>query len=169
MNRRPLRYWLTYLWTAPWDLAVVWPTVLLIWLLWGRKLHWLDGVWCELKYDSWPSRTWYKGWGGTTLGHGGFYASGFTGDKGLDTSTEIHEHIHVEQYEAAMLGSFLVSVVAFLIFHSWWFCLGAWSSGYLVMGISNWLQAWFRGESLYMGSAHEESAYAQTKLKHLEG
>jgi hypothetical protein len=63
-----------------------------------------------------------------------------------------------------MLASFSVSSVAFGFFQNWWFSGIAWFLGYVVMGLSNFIQAWFRGEPMYMGSIHEESAYAQTEL-----
>ena len=57
--KKPIRRFITYLWTLPWDI-LTWLSVLLIWLCWGTKLHWLEGLWCELKPNSWPTMTWYR-------------------------------------------------------------------------------------------------------------
>lgn len=112
-------------------------------------------------------RTWYKGWAGTTFGHGGFLAPGKAGGKGIDTKTEFHEHVHVEQYEGASLQGFLYGLAVFFV--SW--CMGGvaigamaggviWLTGGMLAYACASLQAWFRGESLYMGSVKEEAAYA---------
>lgn len=174
---KPRRRILLYLAASVWNVTVCWPTVLLIRLLWGENLRWEknprstsgDGysLWCDLKKDSWPERTWYEGWGGTALGHGGFYGYGDAEADGW-TDTQEHEHIHVEQFEASMLRSLFVALVVFFVslingmpdmgaklgFSLWW-------SGYLLMGASAWATAWLRGESAYRGSHHEESAYSQ--------
>ena len=186
--KRPIRYWLTYLWTFPWDIPA-WFVVLLIWLFWGTKLQWLEGLWCELKPNSWPTRTWYrkrnkngaaeindvedqptlgrwKTWGGTTVGHRGFFGPSKSGGEGIDTPIEVHEHFHVEQYEAAMLAGLILSGSVFLatfltggkpiwVMHiAMW--VGFWAFSYSMSA----LQAWLRGESGYRGSHLEEGAYA---------
>lgn len=187
--RKPWRYWLLWLTSLPWDVVVI-VAVLLIRVLWGKKLEWNEGLWCELKPDSWPTRTWYrykgkKGyqkvppelreqygtwqtWGGTCLGHGGFFGPGKMGAKGIDVPVEFHEHVHVEQAEVSMLTSFLVALSAFLVL---WLtsvpllavCAGVWFLGYSLKALSGWLVAWFRGEDPYWGSTHEEAAYALTE------
>ena len=169
MNKHPKRYWLTYSYTWPYDI-ITWSIVLFIWLLWGTKLHWLEGLWCELKPKSWPMRTWYKEWAGTTFGHGGFYAPGKAGEKGIDTATEFHEHVHVEQYEGAMLHSFIYGVTAFLTLaycgHIFTGVVGGsviWLSGGALSYGCSAIQAVLRGEAYYLGGTKEESAYAQTE------
>ena len=191
--KRPLRYALVFLWTLPADL-IVWLVVFLIWALWGTKLQWVSGLWCELKPKSWPARSWYRyrkngkvlpnkfekrekygywlTWGGTTLGHGGFYGPGRTEGEGIDTKVEYHEHIHVEQFEVAMLTAFIIGAALFAhlaITQDWVSGLiggGAiWIAGFFLKALSGWVTAWFRGESPYWGSTHEESAYAQTDQK----
>jgi hypothetical protein len=165
--KRPKRYWLTYIYTISWDM-IVWICVLGIRAFWGQKLHWLNGLWCEFKKNSWPTRTWYKRWRGTTLGHGGIYNNDVSGGEGLDTETEVHEHIHVDQYESAMLRAFLMAIV---ILSTLWYVgeprLGigigyvVWLLGGVVHVLTNTFQAWMRGEDSYRGAVHEESAYAQ--------
>ena len=131
-HKRHWRYFLIYLFTFPSDIFA-WLTVLFIWMFWGTKLEWCEGLWCELKPNSWPTRTWYRckkdgkpiklpehyvsvhgtwvTWGGTCFGHGGFYGPGKAGGKGIDTRVEYHEHVHTEQSEVAMLTSFLTALV----------------------------------------------------------
>ena len=169
MKKRPKRYLLTYLWTFPWDI-LSWLAVLFLWLLWGTKLHWLEGLWFELKEKSWPMRTWYKGWNGTCFGHGGFYAPGVSGGEGVDTATEYHERIHSEQYEAAMLVSLIFGVVAgFVLWSLQYPEVALWTGGimWIVGGLLHtcaaFFQAWIRGENPYRGSTNEESAYSQTR------
>ena len=195
MNKRHI---VLYLMALPWNLTICWPAVLLIRLFWGKNLRWEkdpskdsgDGysLWTDLRPGSWPSRSWYtyktdgkktpnpmhlvekfgpyRTWGGTTLGHGGFYGPGqVTGEW---SRLQEHEHIHVEQYEAAMFRSFFTSTVWLIVvlalghptaaFITW---LVMWWGGYLWMGVANWTTAVLRGEPAYRGSHHEESAYAQ--------
>jgi len=197
-------HYILYVTSVIWDVTVCWPAVLLIRLFWGTNLHWernpddkvKDGwsLFCELKPDSWPARTWYrfktdgkytelperlhatrgkwKTWGGTTLGHGGFYGPGVL-QVGKWVPVQTHEHKHTEQFEASMLRAFIVgslfaiviaalghpvaALVAFLV--HWWM-------GYWWMGLANWLTAFVRGEDPYRGSQHEEAAYDAAKETH---
>lgn len=161
---RPWRYQLTYLYTSIWDIPS-WVVLILMRLLWGKKLHWLDGVWFEIREGSWLSRR-FKGWSGVTFGHGGFYGSGVSGGKGIDTKTEFHEHVHVEWYESSMLRAFILGLAVFSIsgfsVESRWTIasLAIWFLGAVLAWVPNWIQAWMRGENVYQGSTHEEAAYA---------
>lgn len=206
------RHVVLYIISAIWDLTVCWPAVLLIRLFWGTNLRWEappdgketgagPGLWCDLKLDSWPTRSWYRmkqdgeykrnpeslrgiygewiTWGATTLGHGGFYGTGRSqklvvhGEMKLEeswTTTEAHENIHVEQFEASMLRSFIVGLVTGVVLLALGNLVGAitawltyWWMGYWMMGISNWTTAWLRGEEAYRGSHHEEAARAQSR------
>lgn len=195
---RPWYYWLTYIWTCTHDIITM-LVVFLIWLFWGTRLSWNEGLWCELKPKSWPARTWYrhkkdgkpvenpehvqehmgkwKTWGGTTLGHGGFYGPGRmysilgedpenAGD--IDTEVEYHEHIHVDQYESNMLRGMLMGITLFGAIlgsggdRSWALLIGmlTWTFWTWMVTATNALQAVIRGESAYRGSVHEEHAYA---------
>jgi len=164
--KRPARYYLTYLWTWPWDI-ISWVVILTAWALWGHKLHWLEGLWFEFKEGSWPDRKFKMG--GNCLGHGGMFFPTAAGGEGIDTPVEFHEHFHSEQYEAAMLLGFLYGLTMFLL--SW--SAGSPVPGALCGGIS-WVaagalsyasasfQAWMRGEEAYHGNHLEEAAYAVT-------
>jgi hypothetical protein len=190
------RHVFLYIVSFPWDLIVAWPIVLIVRLLWGKDLKWETPppysrekgggggpcLTCQMKEGSFPvtpgifPKGWYfnkkteRPWNGTTLGHGIFYGpSGRHGGWQNWTKTQAHEHIHVEQSEVSMLGSFVVGLIAgiviFVLGHpvaavSTFF--GIWFTGYLIMGISGWLTAWLRGEEAYRGSAHEESARGQS-------
>ena len=158
-----------YITAIIWNITIAWPATLLIRLFWGENLRWEqrpdeilgDGpsLWCDLKPDSWPARTWYEKWGGISSEDGW-------------RDIQHHEHRHVEQFEAAMLRSFIVggsnAVVLAALGHpiaalvvglvTWW-------AGYLLMGIANWLTAALRGEDPYRGSHHEEAAYDSVKAR----
>ncbi len=186
-----------YVFSIIWNITICWPAVLLIRLFWGENLRWEqnpnpevgDGpsLWCDLKSDSWPARTWYRKkvdgeyvenpawaqerygkwrtWGGTTFGHGGFYGPGRV-VAGEWSGLQEHEHVHVEQFESAMLTGFLYGFAFFITL----LILGhtitaivagliAWWAGWPVIGVSNWCTALLRGEPGYRGSIHEELAY----------
>jgi len=190
---KPWRYVLVYLWTLPNDI-IAWLTVLFVWLCWGTKLQWIGGLWCEIKPQSWPAQSWYRikrangrhilnplskseqygtwrTWGGTCLGHGGFYGPGRTRGPGVDTGVEYHEHVHVEQSEVIMLVMFLEALGVFTyltvtqdIERAAIVGLIIWLSGIFVNALCGWIVAWMRGEDPYRGSTHEESAYAQTEV-----
>ena len=179
--------WVIYLFTWPVD-VLTWLLVLVMWLFWGHELEWKRGVWFRLKPNSWPTRTWYKvkingeymavpeqyqerlgkclTWGGTTFGHGGFYGPG------ANERTKYHEQIHVEQFEVIMVTVTLLALSVGITGSIWggpewaWItACGLWVMGWLLKAVSGWLVAWLRGEPAYLGSEHEESAYAQTAEK----
>lgn len=199
------RHIVLYVVAAIWNLTICWPVVLLFRLFWGENLRWEappdaketgagPGLWCDLKPDSWPTRSWYRSkingklverseglrkvlgrwhtWGATTLGHGGFYGPGASKQfvRNILTEawvvTEEHENVHVEQFEASMVRSFLVATVVSIELLALGHPIAAlvtflvlWWLGYLLMVVSNWLTAWLRGEDPYRGSLHEEAAY----------
>jgi len=164
MNKIPKYYYISYLWTLPWNL-VAWFVVLIMRLAIGGKLFWLRGLWLALKEDSWFVHSPYKKWGGTTFGNGGILRDRNVGDLDeIDTPTEFHEHVHTEQFEVASLGAFISFGLCTILTGSAWFLIPMWFSGFPILLISGWLQALIRGESAYRGSQHEESAYAQEEL-----
>jgi len=163
---KPKRYLLIWIATFPNDILAL-LMVLFCWAMWGHKLRWIYGPWCELKEKSWPIRTWYSGYGGTTFGHGGILGPGFAGGKGIDTLMERHEDVHVEQHEVAMVVAFTAAgaILAVLLQQpfsvwTWVLPLVVWCSGWPAYLIASWSVAFLRGESLYRGSSHEEAAYA---------
>jgi hypothetical protein len=110
-------------------------------------------------------RTWYAEWGGTTLGHGGFYRNG-TFTQGWSQIQE-HEHVHVEQLEAASLYGLFVAIAVFVVLMA----LGHFTVGPIFGVLLWWLSillstgaamatAWLRGEDPYRGSHTEEAAYS---------
>jgi|GEM_PF-2983726 len=188
----PKRRVVLYIASLPFDL-LVWTWVLLVRVLWGTKLWWTEGaLWTELRPESWPSRTWYRyrpggkpqknpenkvkthgvwrTWGGTTLGHGGWYGPGVTGGEEKDTKVEFHEHIHVEQYEVFSLMGFMIAILvsSVLLAHELWMLGGVlggvlWFLGGGAGFLSGWLTALLRGEEAYRGSVHEKHAVAQAQ------
>lgn len=170
------RHVVLYVLGLPWDLFLGWPMVLLARLFWGENLSWESTpkgepggpvLTCSFKKGSWPNRTWYAKWGGTTVGH----AIVYNHDQrypGSWSEVQRHEHVHVEQFEGVCASSFLVGLgvgvtVAALGHPGAGAIIGVvlWWAGYLIMGIGNYAAAWLRGEDPYRGSSHEESAYAQ--------
>jgi len=167
--RRPTRWLLTFLWTFPAD-VVAWATILIIRVLYGARLSWLDGLWVELRAGSMPDRTWSRRWSGVSFAHGGVLAAGRAGDAGADTETERHELVHVEQFESRMFAGFimgLICAVAFLVDG----CLDAAVACSLFVWLLSWPlgyaaavgQAYLRGEDPYLENEIEEAAYSQTK------
>ena len=147
--------------------VAIWILILFMRFAWGRQLCWNDGLWVELRGNSWPVRTWYKGYSGTTLLHGGILGPGCAGGQGIDTDTEEHESVHVEQAEAAMLAGLLFGLYPVLMA-----ALGESSMGTAIAtGCSIWLSSWpvyyiaasitavLRGEKAYRGNHLEEAAY----------
>lgn len=188
-RKYPWRRLALFAMSLPVDL-VMWAAILVIWALWGTKLRWVEwSLWCELKPESWPARTWYRyvqngrpienpeqhqavhgrwrTWGGTTFGHGGFYGPGIGSASGYGNEVEVHEHVHVEQYEAWMFASWVLSLPPWITLlalghptAATLVALGIWMGGGLIRSLAGNAVAWFRGESSYRGAAHEEAAYA---------
>lgn len=165
-----MRYFLRYLISAANDLLAI-PLVVLIHLVWGENLR-MEGpcICTDLKPDSWPVDPshafpfagWYEGWAGTTFGHAIVYGVAPT------VFTKMHECVHVEQCEAAMLKSLLIGLLVLLFTGKLWLSYSIWSFGYAFYLLGNWVVAAIRGEDSYSGSAHEEHAYAVTKVKKRE-
>ena len=161
-KKRPARWWLTFIWTWQIDILTL-LAVLFIRLAWGKAFFWREGLWAELREKSWPMRTWYKGWGGSTFCHGGMIAPG-------RHDILPHELVHVEQTEARMLAGLVIGlasaavslyygaglVQALIALELPWF--GAWMVGYT----ASLAQAYIRGEDPYKGSHLEEAANALT-------
>lgn len=135
---------------------------LVMWLFFGENLRRVttEFSWAlafNLKKDSWPERTWYKGWGGTTfgriimLGHG-------------DDREDLvqHELVHVEQYEAGCLFGALLLGLAPVLFPliGMWFPFVLWALSSWLFTLTAMVAAWLRGEEFYRGSHREEAAYA---------
>ena len=152
---------LIYIYCLPRDIFH-WLILLLFWSLWGENLRWQRGLWFDFKKGSWPMRTWYKNWAGTTLGHGGWYSPN------PKEPTIYHESRHTKQSEAY----FLKTIFLFL-----YFCIVFILSGNIILSmataaifdglipwIPNWIHAWLSNLPIYKGSIHEEAAYGLTEL-----
>lgn len=165
MKKKPGRYFWVFAWCFPGDI-ISWLIVLGSWAFWGTKLHWLGGLWFEFKENSWPMRTWYRRWAGTSFGHGGWYAPGRSGSTGIDTDVEAHEHVHSEQYEMSMLFGF-ISALAVFVYHFAaygtfivWLPLAIWTFSGVLLYQCSLATAYMRGEDPYRGSTLEEAAYS---------
>jgi hypothetical protein len=146
---------LRYVATLPGDVFFAWPLVLFIRAAWGASLVWREGsLVVTLREGSWPMRTWYREWGGTTFGHGVMLASG------QPPSVLMHELVHVEQIEANAIVGFLFFGLL-VCFGGWWLGLILWPlTPALAYGAAS-LVAWMRSEpNAYKGNHLEEAAYA---------
>lgn len=148
----------------PADLVVTLGAFLVIWPLWGtnltlRRQHGSWAVTAHLKLDSWPARTWYEGWGGTTFGHF-LMLSPFMKDDRLERLL-MHEFVHVEQFEIGCVFGAVVMLASPLLFPiiGYWFPLVMWAASSVLYAACGYATAWLRGEPAYRGSAHEEAAY----------
>jgi hypothetical protein len=147
-------------------LPAAWPgllyalPLLAAYLLWGERdsFRWHKDAWFwSLRADSWPRRTWYKSWGGTTFGHVVMTRPRLSG------RLVAHELVHVEQFDAQSLLGLVIAAVLLVLGHPWWLGLLAWvavpGANYVTAGIV----AALRGESFYRGNHLEEGAYDATK------
>lgn len=127
-------------------------------LAWGRKVHSATGekAWYFLlRGDSWPARTWYRAWAATTLGYAVMICPEHTNDIGL---TRAHEFVHVRQFEAECLASFILAlpIAAF----SPWAAAAVWTLGHFAVLLGTYLAAWLNGQRFYTDSVREEAGRA---------
>jgi hypothetical protein len=159
---RPWYYIITYLWCIYVDIFFWFWVGVAVHGLWGTKRHWTAGCLCiEVREGSWPTRSWYRHWLGSTLGHTILYSPGRAGILGIvDTPVERHEMIHVSQFEALQLMAAIV--FSYLVFSSGfqWQYLAILPSGAGLAYLASMLQAFLRGETPYRGSIFEDHAYA---------
>lgn len=137
---------------------------LVIHALWGSTKWWEGGaLFVRLRSDSWPARTWWKGWGGATLGYGVMVSA--------DANEKIVEHelVHVEQYQALTLGGLWLGLLVFAITHSPMGLVAlfaCWSLTVWCCYFAATLVALLRSEpNAYRGNTFEEAAYAETEVK----
>ena len=109
----------------------------------------------EFHEDSWPMRSWYKRWAGTTFGHGIIFKPG--GNR-RNTRLYKHELAHVEQYERAMLKGLLYGLAAYGVTGNWILGLVLWAASGGAFVLCNSVVAFLRGEAFYRGASHEEGA-----------
>jgi len=136
-----------------------WLVVLLFRLLWGGKITSEGGcLVLRMSADGWPVRTWYRNWGGTTLGH-----AILVNPRREVSKLVFHELRHVEQYEGFSVAGVVFGLVFLLLGHPLAAVSSAALAGFLCM-LSAMTVAWMRGEDFYRGSATEEAAYDAEKL-----
>lgn len=132
---------------------------LFIRVAWGNDLYYLPGkaFVVRLSPTSWPMRSWYQNWGGTTFfGHFVMVAS--------DASSTVleHEPEHVEQFEIlGLLG--LLTGIALSVAGWWWVGLIAWTLFPVLGYLGAVLIAVLHGRSAYKGNAYERAAHALEK------
>jgi hypothetical protein len=166
------------------DAIYGWPIVLFCRLFWGEALTWEDGVLrCRAKKDSWLDRTYGKKWGAVTLSpHAILYMPMKLWPEELEepSRTQYHEHIHVEQGEAAQLAAFLeailLAVVLLIVWEPVWATVVPvllWGTGHARKSGAGNLTAILRGEKGsggygggYIGSHTEEAARAGADPDH---
>ena len=190
-NKRPKRYWLTFLWILPAFLGSA-LVVVLSWLFWGKRLFFVDRVLCmDFKPNSWPCRSWYRikidgkyvlnpqrlwgkfgkwrTWGGTTFVGAMILGPGRAGDdyKAIDTDVESHEHKHIEQFAAAQIASMIYGIAIYARTGDHYLFAVVWATGALVYYLASMLQAFVGGKDPYRGNHLEERAYLDEKIKDL--
>lgn len=142
---------------------------LLVHALWGSGMYW-DGLVLvtELSPKSWPMKTWYRGWGGTTFGYGMMLAPRVLAPK-MPDSVLSHELVHVEQLEAAAISGLMTGLLVLTLTRSWWGLAAlflCWISAGPLAYIAASVTAWLRAEpNAYSGNHMEEAAYNATEVK----
>lgn len=125
--------------------------------LWGGGMGWRSGLLLVyLDPRSWPARTWYRGWAGTTIGHA-VVLNCWTPDT---TSAVLqHELVHVEQHEGFALVGLALGAATVAAGASLWLGVFAAVATSPLCALAAIAVAWLRGEPAYRGSAQEEAAY----------
>ena len=114
----------------------------------------------RLRRDSWPVRTWYRRWAGTTFGYGIMLSPDAGGP------TVEHELVHVEQAEANTLAGLALGGLASLASLSPWPLAVGWLGGAALAYAGASVAAWLRSEpDAYRGNHLEEAAYNATEVK----
>lgn len=146
---------LLYILGLPTNLAG-WIVISIAGAAWGDGLRWKDGVLTTaFKPDSWPMKTWFKNWGGTTIGHAIWTAPN------MPEAVWQHEMIHVSQNQRASILGTVLGLIAFGAgLANWWLPLILWvfmpAASYLCAG----LLAVMKGKSFYMANIDEMAAYS---------
>jgi len=136
--------------------VVAWCALLLVRALWGSSSRWSwsdEVLVVSLREGSWPARTWFRSWGGATLGHAVMLAPG-------QERVLPHELVHVKQYEAACCLGALVGLVV-LALGSWRGALAAWCLAPALSYVGAMLAALLRGRAPYRENVLEAAAYAE--------
>jgi hypothetical protein len=114
----------------------------------------------RLKPSSWPARTWYRNWGGTTFGYG-IMLSATAGNPVIE-----HELVHVEQAEANTIAGLVMGAIASAVILSPWPLFVGWLGGAALAYVGASVAAALRGEAdAYRGNHLEEAAYNASEVK----
>lgn len=155
---KPWTRYILYLFTTPIDLFG-WALMIFVGLVWGPGWpRWVDGVLiATVRNSSWPGRTWYKRWGGTTFGHAIMIREGQEG-------VLEHELVHVRQFEVISLLAFLVFCAQCVRFPIWT-ALITW----IAIPIAHYSAAVFvalmQGRDGYRNNVLEEAAYDRAEVE----
>lgn len=165
---------LLYVGTLPIDALWGWPLVLAAHLFWGEDgaLRREDGALrTRARASSWLHLRYGQRWAGVTLSpHAIVYLAHPLWPEDLEEPGELqrHEHVHVEQGEAACLAGLVDALLIFAVV-----ALAGSPIVGAVLGLLKWLlashektaaanlAALLRGEDGYRGSHVEEAAYAR--------
>jgi hypothetical protein len=154
-----MKYTVLRLLTLPADI-LGWLIIVFIRLCWGTKLQSKEGILTTtLRKDSWPIRSWYKNWGGTTFGHAMMF-NPYTENVNRLFS---HEKVHVEQFEVVAILS-LPLAIWLVVQTNYVFAAAVILFSGFINVLTALFVAWLRGENPYRGSVLEEAAYDSTDL-----
>jgi hypothetical protein len=126
-------------------------------LAWGKTSRWDLGIWWViLSEKSWPMRTWYRKWGGTTFGPLSVMLA-----PSYERNAEIvaHEAHHAKQMDAYAFAAF-VTAVTFASLGHYVLAVLAWSFLGVLVYVGGHIAAFGRGENAYTGNVMEQGAYA---------
>jgi len=160
--------YITYLWTWPFDVFVWLVWVLPFRALWGENLRWEEGsLVFNLTEDSWPSRTWYKDWLGTSICHAIMYSHNTPQDQIPPHRIVVHEQHHVKWFEGIVLSALVLALVVLGVLGAaglWTYALVCgfliYSLSYPLQFLGNFFVAWLLTGRPYRDSFHEQAAYA---------
>lgn len=147
-----------YLFLLPTDILAG-LAALFVRVAWGSSLAYRSGAFIvRLKPASWPMRSWYKGWAGTTF-FGHFIMLAPDTDVVRAAVVLKHELEHVEQFELlGLLGLF--TAIIFTCLGWWWVGLIVWTLFPVLGYLGAMLTAVLRRRSAYAGNTYERSASA---------
>lgn len=146
-----------YLFLLPTDILAG-LAALFVRVAWGSSLAYRSGAFIvRLKPTSWPMRSWYRGWAGTT-----FFGHFIMLAPDPDAAVLKHEPEHVEQFELLGLLGLLVAILLTCL-GWWWVGLIVWTLFPVLGYLGAMLTAILHGRSAYAGNVLERSARALEK------
>lgn len=160
--KRPLRFYLLYLFTIEADLWC-WVLVSLVRMIFGQRLHWIDGgLWSEIRKKTLFAK--HFKYAGVTFGNGGLLRENGAGDLDtIDSPLEFHEARHVHQHQVMQVVGWLYTLFNYFVCDASLWTFVTVPFGFMIAYLSAMFVAVMRGEEWYRGNIFERSAYAQTK------